>query len=49
LQVTVNTQQRPDPSKWLDSHGDYLYRYALVRVRDASVAEDFCRKLCLQA
>jgi RNA polymerase sigma-70 factor (ECF subfamily) len=47
LQVTVNTQQRLDPSKWLDSHGDYLYRYALVRVRDASVAEDLLQETLL--
>ena len=49
MQVTVNTQQRLDPSKWLDSHGDYLYRYALVRVRDASVAEDLLQETLLAA
>jgi RNA polymerase sigma-70 factor (TIGR02943 family) len=49
LQVTVNTQQRLDPSKWLDSHGEYLYRYALVRVRDASVAEDLLQETLLAA
>jgi len=47
LQVTVDTQHRLDPSKWLDSHGDYLYRYALVRVRDASVAEDLLQETLL--
>jgi RNA polymerase sigma-70 factor (ECF subfamily) len=47
LQVTIDTQHRLDPSKWLDSHGDYLYRYALVRVRDASVAEDLLQETLL--
>jgi len=47
LLVTVDTQHRLDPSKWLDSHGDYLYRYALVRVRDASVAEDLLQETLL--
>ena len=47
MQVTVDTQHRLDPSKWLDSHGDYLYRYALVRVRDASVAEDLLQETLL--
>ncbi len=47
MQLTVDTQHRLDPSKWLDSHGDYLYHYALVRVRDASVAEDLLQETLL--
>jgi RNA polymerase sigma-70 factor (ECF subfamily) len=42
-------QQRLDPGKWLDDHGDYLYRYALVRVRDAAVAEDLVQDTFLAA
>lgn len=38
-----------DPNKWLDSHGDYLYRYALVRVREAAVAEDLLQETLLAA
>src|SRR6185369_13510642 len=49
LQATIETQQKLDPSKWLDSHGDYLYRYALVRVRDAAVAEDLLQETLLAA
>lgn len=44
-----NTQQRLDPGKWLDYHGDYLYRYALVRVREAVVAEDLLQETLLAA
>jgi RNA polymerase sigma-70 factor (ECF subfamily) len=38
-----------DPTSWLDAHGDYLYRYALVRVRDAAVAEDLLQETLLAA
>jgi RNA polymerase sigma-70 factor (ECF subfamily) len=38
-----------DPTGWLDSHGDHLYRYALARVRDAAVAEDLLRETLLAA
>jgi len=30
----------PDPSTWVDKYGDYLFRFALLRVRDRTVAED---------
>ena len=32
--------QPPDFSAWVDLHGDYLYKYAIFRLRDASAAED---------
>jgi RNA polymerase sigma-70 factor (ECF subfamily) len=38
-----------DPTDWLDHHGDYLYRYALMRVRDAAVAEDLLQETLLAA
>ena len=38
-----------DPTGWLDSHGDYLFRYALARVRDAAVAEDLLQETLLAA
>lgn len=38
-----------DPATWLDEHGDALYRYALVRVRDGSVAEDLVQETLLAA
>jgi len=40
MQTINETQQGLGPNKWLDCHGDYLYRYALMRVRNAAVAED---------
>lgn len=38
-----------DPTDWLGEHGDYLYRYALVRVRDAAAAEDLLQETVLAA
>ncbi len=38
-----------DPSRWLDAYGDFLYRYALVRVRDPRVAEDLVQETLLAA
>ena len=46
---TTSTQQGLDPDKWLDCHGNYLYRYALVRVREAAVAEDLVQETLLAA
>jgi RNA polymerase sigma-70 factor, ECF subfamily len=38
-----------DPALWVDEHGDYLFRFALARVRDASVAEDVVQEGLLAA
>ena len=38
---------QPDPTQWLARHGDYLYRYALMRVRDETVAEDVVQETLL--
>ncbi len=38
-----------DPTDWLGEHGDYLYRYALVRVRDEAAAEDLLQETLLAA
>lgn len=41
--------QAPDPGVWLDQHGDYLYKYAHFRLRDASAAEDAVQETFLAA
>ncbi|HEX8141581.1 MAG TPA: sigma-70 family RNA polymerase sigma factor [Pyrinomonadaceae bacterium] len=41
--------QSPDPSVWVDEHGDYLYRYAMFRLRDATLAEDVVQETLLAA
>ncbi len=38
-----------DPESWVDQHGDYLYNYALFRVRDGDVARDLIQETFLAA
>ena len=38
-----------DPASWVDEHGDYLFRYAVVRLRDESLAEDCVQEALLSA
>ena len=40
---------RHDPARWPDDHGDVLYRFALLRVKDPSVAEDLVQETFLAA
>lgn len=42
-------EQFCDPARWLDQHGDYLYRYAMYRLRDAAAAEDVLQETLLVA
>jgi RNA polymerase sigma-70 factor (ECF subfamily) len=37
------------PEEWVDQHGDYLYRFALSRLRDAKAAEDVLQETFLAA
>lgn len=36
-----------DPSEWVDRYGDYLFRYAMLRLRDRSAAEDLVQETFL--
>ena len=38
-----------DATAWVDDHGDFLYRYAVVRLRDDSIAEDVVQETLLAA
>ena len=38
-----------DPNTWLDQHGDALFRYALLRVRNTTLAEDMVQETLLAA
>ena len=38
-----------DPAVWVDDHGDYLFRFALVRLRDEARAEDAVQETLLAA
>jgi RNA polymerase sigma-70 factor, ECF subfamily len=41
--------QSSNPEHWVDDYGDYLYRYALTRLRDPSRAEDVVQETFLAA
>src|ERR1035441_1550950 len=36
-----------DPRTWPEQHGNYLFRYALIRVRNEAVAEDLVQDALL--
>ena len=38
-----------DPQTWVDQYGDYLYRFALARIKDQAVAEDLVQETFLAA
>jgi len=38
-----------DPATWVDRYGDYLYRYAISRIRDPSIAEDLIQETFVSA
>ena len=37
------------PETWVDRYGDYLYRFALARIKDPSLAEDLVQETLLAA
>jgi RNA polymerase sigma-70 factor (ECF subfamily) len=41
--------QAPDAGIWLEQHGDYLFKYASFRLRDAAAAEDVVQETFLAA
>lgn len=38
-----------DPGRWVDEHGDCLFRFALLRLRDETLAEDMVQEALLSA
>lgn len=41
--------ESPDAVVWLEQHGDYLFKYAIFRLRDPSAAEDAVQETFLAA
>lgn len=41
--------QLSDPERWVEEHGDYLFKFALSRIRDAAKAEDLVQETFLAA
>lgn len=46
---TAGQDSVADPDRWLDQHGDALYRYALVRLRDPDQAAELVQETFLEA
>lgn len=38
-----------DPTAWVDEHGDFLFRFAFLRLRDETAAEDAVQETLLSA
>ncbi len=45
----IAPDKQPNAMVWVDQHGDYLFKYALFRLRDASAAEDVVQETFLAA
>jgi RNA polymerase sigma-70 factor (ECF subfamily) len=46
---TPKKDPRSDPERWLDEHGNYLFGYAVTRLRDRALAEDMVQETLLAA
>ena len=46
---SIHDQPASGPDQWLDAHGDYLFRYALIRVQNETTAEDLVQDTLLAA
>ena len=47
--ATTPSPRLSDPERWVDEHGDYLFKYALSRLRDPVKAEDAVQETFLAA
>lgn len=45
----LGSVEAADPERWVDEHGDYLFHFALSRVRDLVLAEDMVQETLLAA
>lgn len=47
--IQTATATQTNPEVWVDQHGDYLFRFALIRLRDRSIAEDMVQETMVAA
>lgn len=46
---TRTSEPAVNPESWIDQHGDVLYRFAFMRLRDETLAEDMVQETLLSA
>lgn len=49
MSATPLARSHADPDRWVDEHGDCLFRFALTRVRKEEIAEDLVQETLLVA
>ncbi len=49
ISAASSSPKLSDPGRWVDEHGDYLFKYALSRLRDPLKAEDAVQETFLAA
>ena len=49
MTTTVDSRVNVEPGGWVETHGDYLFNFAIGQVRDVSVAEDLVQETFLAA
>lgn len=45
----MDQDRTTDPDRWVDEHGDALYGYALLRLRNAELAAEVVQETFLEA
>jgi len=45
----TSEKQALNPQTWLEQHGDYLFGYALLKIKDTHIAEDMVQETLLAA
>ena len=45
----ISSEEKKDPARWVEEHGDILYHFALLRVKDPHVAEDLVQEAFVSA
>ena len=49
MKLAENQEIQMDPETWVEDHGDYLFGYAMLRLRDRSLAQDLVQDALLTA
>lgn len=48
-QAIMKENTAPDSNAWLEKHGDYLFRFAMLKLKDTALAEDIVQDTLVSA